>query len=79
MRSESETAADGVLERRFSLAGIPGVVWSPAGGLVPRESALALFGAFAATEKTRHANPGRHAGVPAFELDSSVRFFARHL
>ncbi len=46
--------------------------------LVPRDSGLALFGAFASREKTLHANPGRHAGVPAFELDSSERFFTRH-
>ena len=47
--------------------------------LVPRDSALALFGAFASHEKTLHANPGRHAGVPRFELESSERFFTRHL
>jgi dienelactone hydrolase len=47
--------------------------------LVPRDSGLALFDAFASREKTLHANPGRHAGVPAFELESSERFFARHL
>ncbi len=47
--------------------------------LVPRDSGLALFDAFASREKTLHANPGRHAGVPAFELDSSERFFTRHL
>ncbi|MGE5291702.1 MAG: alpha/beta hydrolase [Micromonosporaceae bacterium] len=47
--------------------------------LVPRDSGLALFGAFASREKTLHANPGRHAGVPAFELESSERFFTRHL
>jgi hypothetical protein len=35
--------------------------------------------AFASGEKTLHGNPGRHAGVPAFELDSSERFFIRHL
>ena len=46
---------------------------------VPREEGLALFDAFASREKTLHANPGRHVEVPAFELDSSVRFFARHL
>lgn len=45
---------------------------------VPRESGLALFDAFASPEKTLHANPGRHQEVPAFELESSVRFFARH-
>lgn len=47
--------------------------------LVPRESALALFDAFASSEKTLHANPGRHREVPAFEVASSERFFARHL
>ncbi|HEX7161762.1 MAG TPA: hypothetical protein VF223_11085, partial [Trebonia sp.] len=47
--------------------------------LVPRESGLALFGAFGSAEKTLHANPGRHAEVPQFEIDSSERFFARHL
>jgi len=46
--------------------------------VVPRDSGLALFGAFASREKTLHASPGRHAGVPAFELDSSERFFTRH-
>ncbi len=47
--------------------------------LVPRDAGLALFGAFASREKTLHANPGRHTAVPAFELDSSARFFLRHL
>jgi dienelactone hydrolase len=47
--------------------------------VVPRDEGLALFGAFASTEKTLHASPGGHTGVPAFELDSSARFFARHL
>jgi pimeloyl-ACP methyl ester carboxylesterase len=47
--------------------------------LVPRDSALALFDAFASRDKTLHANPGRHTGVPAFELDSSERFITRHL
>jgi hypothetical protein len=46
--------------------------------LVPRDSGLALFGSFASDEKTLHANPGRHAEVPAFELESSVRFFTQH-
>lgn len=46
---------------------------------MPRESGLALFDAFAAGEKTLHANPGRQVGVPAFEPESSARFFARHL
>jgi pimeloyl-ACP methyl ester carboxylesterase len=47
--------------------------------LVPRDSGLALFDAFASADKTLHANPGPHMGVPAFELDSSERFFSRHL
>jgi pimeloyl-ACP methyl ester carboxylesterase len=47
--------------------------------LVERESGLALFDALGSSEKTLHANPGGHADVPRFELDSSARFFARHL
>ena len=47
--------------------------------LVPRESGLALFDAFASAEKTLHANPGLHGQTPAFEIDSEIRFFARHL
>ncbi|GII64456.1 hypothetical protein Skr01_45410 [Sphaerisporangium krabiense] len=46
---------------------------------VPRAQALALFDAFASPEKTLHANPGKHAELPAFELDSTLRFFTRHL
>jgi dienelactone hydrolase len=47
--------------------------------LVPRESGLALFDALDSGEKTLHANPGRHADVPMFEVESSLRFFGRHL
>ena len=47
--------------------------------MVPRAASLALFDAFASAEKTLHANPGRHGDIPAFELDSTLRFFARHL
>ncbi|GLF94933.1 hypothetical protein SYYSPA8_11570 [Streptomyces yaizuensis] len=46
---------------------------------VSRAASLALFDTFASTEKTLHANPGKHAEVPAFELDSSLRFFTRQL
>jgi dienelactone hydrolase len=46
---------------------------------VPRAQSLALFDALASAEKTLHANPGKHGEVPAFELDSALRFFARHL
>lgn len=47
--------------------------------LIPRESGLALFDAFASKEKTLHANTGAHKDLPRFEADSAVRFFARHL
>lgn len=46
---------------------------------VPRAQSLALFDAVASAEKTLHANPGEHGEIPAFELDSTIRFFARHL
>lgn len=46
---------------------------------VPRTHSLTLFDAFASTQKTLHANPGGHGEVPSFEIDSSIRFFARHL
>ncbi|MEU2552297.1 alpha/beta hydrolase [Streptomyces sp. NPDC013313] len=46
---------------------------------VPRAAGLALFDALASAEKTLHANPGEHGGLPAFERDGAVRFFARHL
>jgi dienelactone hydrolase len=46
---------------------------------VPRAQGLALFDALASSEKTLHANPGKHGDLPSFETDSSLRFFARHL
>jgi dienelactone hydrolase len=46
---------------------------------VPRDQCLALYDAFASTEKTLHANSGKHGELPSFETDSSLRFFARHL
>jgi cephalosporin-C deacetylase-like acetyl esterase len=47
--------------------------------MVAREESLALFDALASTQKTLHANPGKHGDVPSFEVDSSLRFFAQHL
>ncbi|MFE4975270.1 alpha/beta hydrolase [Kitasatospora sp. NPDC056651] len=47
--------------------------------LVPREGALALFGALGSRQKTLHANPGGHLEVPDAELDSSERFLTRYL
>ncbi|MER6511744.1 alpha/beta hydrolase [Nonomuraea sp. NPDC001636] len=46
---------------------------------VPRAEALALFDALASAEKTLHANPGGHADVPDFEIDSALRFLADRL
>ena len=46
---------------------------------IDRRDGLALFDAFASTEKTLHANAGRHKDLPRFESDSAVRFFTRHL
>ncbi|OIJ68044.1 hypothetical protein [Streptomyces mangrovisoli] len=46
---------------------------------IPREAGLALFDAFASSEKTLHVNAGRHKELPRFEVDSAVRFLARHL
>ena len=46
---------------------------------IPRDSALGLFDAFGSADKTLHANSGGHLALPRFEIDSAVRFFARHL
>ncbi|GAA3495633.1 hypothetical protein GCM10019016_027330 [Streptomyces prasinosporus] len=46
---------------------------------VPRAQSLALFDALASAEKTLHANPGKHGELPESELESTLRFFARHL
>ena len=44
---------------------------------VNRQSALALFDAFASTEKTLHANPGDHRTIRWIGIDKE--FLARHL
>lgn len=46
---------------------------------IPREGGLALFDAFASTEKSLHVNAGKHMALPRFEAASAVRFFERHL
>lgn len=46
---------------------------------IPREGSLALFDAFASTEKSLHVNAGKHMDMPRFEAASAVRFFERHL
>lgn len=45
----------------------------------PREAVMELFDALGSAEKTLHANPGGHFRIPPFEIESAVRFFARHL
>jgi pimeloyl-ACP methyl ester carboxylesterase len=47
--------------------------------LVTRDAALALFDALGSKEKTLHANPGGHGEIPEYEVESSQRFFVRHL
>jgi hypothetical protein len=44
---------------------------------VDRQSALALFDAFASEEKTLHANPGDHRTISWIGVDKE--FLARHL
>ncbi|MEU9669780.1 alpha/beta hydrolase [Streptomyces bobili] len=46
---------------------------------MPRAQSLALFDAIGSAEKTLHAGPGKHGDLPHFEMDDSLRFFARHL
>jgi hypothetical protein len=88
MRFSAETTTDAVTERLFTIDGAPGAVWAPAGAQGTRPLILLGHGggahgtqcdALASKEKTLHANPGRHPDGPAFEVDSSERFFARHL
>ena len=46
---------------------------------ITSDTVMKLFEALGSAEKTLHANPGSYFRVPSFEIDSSVRFFARHL
>ncbi|MEV0399207.1 alpha/beta hydrolase [Actinoallomurus sp. NPDC050550] len=71
VRGLAETAAKVTVPVQFLLQ------WDDS--LVPRDQALALFDALGSTEKTLHANPGDHGGIPAFETDNALQFFARHL
>jgi dienelactone hydrolase len=45
----------------------------------PIDKAFEYFDLFGSTEKTMHLNPGPHVGIPAFERESAVQFFVRHL
>ena len=46
---------------------------------IDRRDGLALFDEFASQDKTLHAFAGGHRQVPASAIESSARFFARHL
>jgi len=71
----AETSAEAAAQITVPLEFL--VQWDDA--LVPRAASLALFDGFGSAEKTLHANPGNHGEIPAFELDSTLRLFARHL
>jgi dienelactone hydrolase len=71
----AETSADAAAKITVPLEFL--VQWDDE--VVPRAASLALFDLFPSAEKTLHANTGKHAEVPRFEIDSSLRFFARHL
>lgn len=47
--------------------------------VAPRENGLALFDAFASSEKTMHVNPGGHMDIPNFEGNAWQAFYQRHL
>jgi pimeloyl-ACP methyl ester carboxylesterase len=47
--------------------------------LFPRNDGLALFDLLGSPDKTLHANPGGHLGIPRAEFGDAVRFLARHL
>jgi hypothetical protein len=47
--------------------------------LFPREDCLAVFDLLASEDKTLHANPGGHLGVPRAELGGAAHFLRRRL
>jgi fermentation-respiration switch protein FrsA (DUF1100 family) len=47
--------------------------------LFSRDDCLALFDLLASEDKTLHANPGGHLGVPRAELGGAVHFLRRRL
>jgi dienelactone hydrolase len=78
--SGAETPAEAGVAEAATLITVPVeflVQWDDEN--VPRAASLALFNAFACAEKTLHANSGGHRDVPVFELESTLRFFTRHL
>jgi hypothetical protein len=73
----AESSSNGMLERDFTVGGVPGVLWSPASGAV--RAPLVLMGHGGGNHKKHPAMAGRHKELPRFEADSAVVFFARHL
>jgi dienelactone hydrolase len=47
--------------------------------VAPRDASLALYDAFGSAEKSMHANPGGHLGIPPFEREQWEQFYLRHL
>jgi dienelactone hydrolase len=47
--------------------------------LFPRDDGRALFDLLGSPDKTLHANPGGHLGLPRAELGHTVRFLRHHL
>lgn len=47
--------------------------------LYPRDGGLTLFGLLSSSDKTLHANPGRHLEFPPAELAEAARFLDRQL
>jgi dienelactone hydrolase len=47
--------------------------------LYPRDGGLRLFDLLGSTDKTLHANPGRHLEFPPAELAEAARFLDQHL
>jgi len=47
--------------------------------LFPRDDGLALFDLLGSKDKTLHANPGGHLGIPRAEFGHAMQFLRRHL
>lgn len=47
--------------------------------VVPRQACLALYNRLGSKSKTLHANPGRHAAVPRFEMAASITYLHERL
>ena len=47
--------------------------------LFPGTGGLALFDLLGPAEKTLHANPGGHTGLPRPEITETIRFLGRYL